>query len=164
MKKYLTLVLVLAFLLTFTTSTQALVEPTVNEGQGYFTVSLVPRGDTGFSIGGDFGITNTAGIFGEIGEPYSRLGLKYQLSPEFAVTGGYVVNESVFLGLNTSIPAADNLRIAGELGLVAPDSDLALMYQAGAIYDLQQNIDIRASYNGITSGKNDFKLGFGYSF
>ena len=164
MKKYLTLVLVLAFLLTFTTSTQALVEPTVNEGQGYFTVSLVPRGDTGFSIGGDFGITNTAGIFGEIGEPYSRLGLKYQLSPEFAVTGGYVVDNSVFLGLNTSIPAADNLRIAGELGLVAPDSDLALMYQAGVIYDLQQNIDIRASVNGITSDTNRFKLGFGYSF
>ena len=164
MKKYLTLVLVLAFLLTFTTSTQALVEPTVNEGQGYFTVSLVPGGTTGFSIGGDFGITNTTGIFGEIGEPYSRLGLKYQLSPEFAVTGGYVVNESVFLGLNTSIPAADNLRIVGELGLVAPENDLSLMYQAGAIYDLQQNIDIRASYNGITSEKNNFKLGFGYSF
>ncbi|GEM_PF-998224 len=165
MKKYLTLILVLAFLLTFSTSTQALIEPAVNEGQGHFMVNLVvPRADSGFSIAGDFGITDNIGIFGEIGDPYSRLGLKYQLSPEFGLTGGYVVNKSVFLGLNTSFPAADNLRIAGELGLVIPDDDLALMYEAGAIYDLPENIDIRASVNGITSEMNKFKLGFGYSF
>ncbi|MFW5790120.1 MAG: hypothetical protein ACOCWE_02585 [Bacillota bacterium] len=166
MKKYLILILVFAFIISVTAPTQALVEPDVNEGHGHFLVNLVvPRVDSGFAVAGDYGINNNFGIFGEIGDPFSRLGLKYQLSPGFAVTGGYVVNNSIFIGLNTSLAAADNLRISGDFGLVAPDSDLALMYEAGAIYELPENIDVRASVSGITS-KIDikYKLGFGYSF
>ncbi|MFN2363739.1 MAG: hypothetical protein ABR596_05515 [Halarsenatibacteraceae bacterium] len=165
MKKYLTVILIFAFIFLFANSTQALIEPGVNDGQGHFMVNLVvPQTDSGFSIAGDYGINNNVGIFGEIGDPFSRLGLKYQLSPEFAVTGGYVVDNSIFIGLNTSLPASDNLRIAGELGLVVPEEDLALMYEIGAIYNLPENIDVRASANGISSDDNKFKLGFGYSF
>jgi len=164
MKKYLTIVLIFAFIFSFTIPTLALIEPDVNESQGHFMVNLVVRGDSGFSIAGDYGISNNVGVFGEIGGPFSRLGLKYQLSPEFALTGGYVVDNSIFIGLNTSLPAADNLRIAGELGLVVPEEDIALMYEIGAIYNLPENIDVRASANGISSNDTKFKLGFGYSF
>lgn len=165
MKKCLIFILVFAFLVSFTTSTQALIEPNVTEGQGHFIVNLVvPQTDSGFSIAGDYGINNNVGIFGEIGDPFSRLGLKYQLSPEFAVTGGYVVNNSIFIGLNTSLPVTDKLKLAGDLGLVVPEEDLALMYEVGVIYNLPENIDVRASANGISSNDGKFKIGFGYSF
>ncbi|MGM0420333.1 MAG: hypothetical protein ACQEQG_04995 [Bacillota bacterium] len=165
MKKVMILSLTLMLIFVFSVSTQALMRPEVNQGQGHFLINLVvPQVDSGFSAGGNYGLTDSVGIAGEIGDPFSRLGFTYELNPNFGVSAGYIVDKSVYLSLSASTQLTQKMTAVGEFGLASPTDSLALLYDAGIIYDLPENIDVRASINGLTSNNTKFKLGFGYSF
>ncbi len=162
------LLLILSFIFSFSVS--ALPAAEVNSGSGFLTAQLVFGTDNGeaFNIGGQYGIWQNLAIFAETGDPYSRIGGKYQIHDNIATTAGYIINESIFLGLSAQYNIWQDLTAAGELSLAASPADesLTAFYDLGIIYDFPENIDLRLSITDmLNDGQNiRTKIGLGYNF
>lgn len=163
MKKFVSAAIILLALLTLVQPARALLTPDTGVLQGYLTASLVPGGASGFSVSGQLGLWENLAVFGQLGDPYKRLGGKVQINPWLAVTGGYLIERSIFLGINLQRKLLEELTGAADLALAAPLEEAALAYELGFIYQLPENLDARISLQGLSRNYN-FKLGFGYNF
>ncbi len=147
----------------------ALQETTVESGHGHLSALLVFNTDRGdaFHIGGHYGVWGNLALFGEYGDPHHRLGGRYQFHENFAAVAGHMPGESIFTGISADYSPISSLKIAGELSLAVSKltEELALYYDLGLIYDLPENLDLRAAITDLTSDDESirFKIGFGYN-
>ncbi len=163
MKKSLFAVVILLMLLLLVQPADALLTPDTEAFQGYLTASLVPGGASGFAVSGQLGLWESLAVFGQLGDPYNRLGGKVQLNPYLALTAGYLINRSIFLGINLQRKLAEKFTGAADLALAAPLEEAALAYELGLIYQMPENLDVRISLQGLARDYN-LKLGLGYNF
>ncbi len=169
-RKISVIALTVLFFFTFSFSVSALPAAEVTSGSGHLSAQLVFGTDNGdgFNIGGQYGIWQELALFGETGDPYTRLGGKYQFHENFAAGGGYILDESIFLGLSTQYNIWEDLDAVGELNLaVSPDDEsLSVFYDVGVQYDLPENIDLRISLTDLLYDDQGIrtKIGFGFNF
>lgn len=169
-QKTVIITLTILFVLTFSLSASASPTAEVSSGSGHLSAQLVFGTDNGdaFNIGGQYGIWQELAIFGEIGDPYTRLGGKYQFHEYFAAGGGYILDETIFLGLSGQYNILEDIEAVAEINLaVSPGNEsLSLFYDLGIIYDLPENIDLRISLTDLLYDEQGVraKIGFGFNF
>lgn len=160
------IVFLVVFLLMIPTAAMGLNSPSVSEGHGVITGMFVTN--TGLVLGAEFGLSSDLAIFGNyafINQP--KLGLKYELNPTLALTGGVIGFSpmSPFLGINAAAVLGKNLSALGEVDFTMAGNTFIFMYEAGLKYNLARQLDIRAGLLGSTAGSGvDFQLGIGYKF
>src|SRR5690554_5308154 len=165
MKKITVLLLTGVMLVVFAVSAWGLNTPAVSRSHGVITGRFVS--DHGLFIGGEYGITQDMAVHVELAPSnLTKVGLKYQTSPNLAVTGG-IIGSSVFFGINGSTALTRELTGIAELDVTMADNRVNLLYELGARFNIDQRLDIRGGLMGFVSesaGTPLFQLGVGYKF
>ena len=168
MKKAGTILLVITLIFILTSSVFATNSPAVVKNHGVISGYLISTGNNEISLNGEFGITDKLAIIGSLGDhPMSRLGVKYEVKPVLAMTGGFFLNKQTpFFGINGATPLTNKLLGTAELDITMPNGNLSFVYDMGLIYDLPDNMSIRGGITGDTANDYSpyFKLGLGYGF
>ena len=163
MKKINVLLLIIMIFVSLTGVANALNTPGVSTNHGVITGMLVSG--TGVKITGEYGFDTQLAIIGTVGDPYTRLGAKYQVDNNLAVLAG-VTDDSPFFGVNGSRFIRNRLFGIYDVDVLKKDSDLALFYELGVKVDLQSNVDLRAGLIGFTTDDDfpELELGIAYKF
>ncbi len=167
------LILMLAVLAVFATSVVALGlnSPSVSKGAGVIT-GMFATEDKGLLLGLEYGLSEKFAITGRVGMgddfDYSKLALKYEVSPRFAILGGvyeYGIDNEPYFGINGSVSFDRDISGILEVGVIMAD-DTEMVYEAGIKYNINKQIDIRLGILGSTfeGDENAFELGAGYKF
>lgn len=166
------LIMMLVILAVFSTSVVALGlnSPSVSKGGGVIT-GMFATEDIGLLLGLEFGLSEKFAISGRVGLDdieFSKLVLKYEVSPNFAILGGlfeYGLDNEPYFGINGSVSFDRDFSGIIEAGVIMAD-DIEMVYEAGIKYNVNKEIDIRAGVLGSTYDWNEtaFELGVGFKF
>ncbi|PRX27676.1 outer membrane protein with beta-barrel domain [Orenia metallireducens] len=164
-KKLVAVILVAVFTVGFAGVGYALTSPQVGQNHGVITGMLVS--DHGLKLSGEYGLTPKLALMGTMGDPISRLGVKYELDGNFALVGG-VTESSPFIGINGSHQFNSDITGIYEFDLSARRSDLSLMYELGLKINLDAKVDLRAGILGFIEDDHHhfhtLEVGVGYKF
>jgi hypothetical protein len=163
MKQVKTFVFVAALFVLMSGNVFALNHPAVSQHHG--TIYGMVVSDHGLMLGGEFGLTSQLALIANIGGSIDRLGIKYETSPNLAVTGG-LMGSSAFIGLNGAFGLDRNVQGLYEVALVAGNYDVGLYYEFGVKVNLDSHLDIRGGLIGtvFNSHHPHLQLGLGYRF
>ena len=158
MNKKITLFITISLVVLMCGSALAVNTPGVEKNHGVITV-LMQENST-LSLGLEYGITSNIAFTGRYLSEEIILGAKYQLSNNFAVIGG-LVSDDIYVGLNTAQNFTQRLKGTYEVDMFIYENDYYFPYQAGLIYDLEKNLDIRVGVNGSFDNLSNVGVTFG---
>jgi hypothetical protein len=162
MKKLLILLFTLSLLLFSSLAAYGFNSPTVTEGEWDVMAMFVTEG--GLMVGGEYGINPDLAVIAELGSPYSKIGVIYELKSNLALTGG-IAGSGLFGGVIGSMPMGKNLLGIGELDLGLFNDLVALMYEIGVRYRIDSQWDLRGGIVGsFVGGYNGMGVGFGAGY
>jgi len=166
------LVLMLVVIAVFSTSVVAfgLNSPSNTKGGGVIT-GMFATEDIGFLLGIEYGLSEKFAVSGRIGFDdldFTKLVVKYEVSPNFAIVGGvfeFGIDSEPYFGINGSVAFDRDFSGLLEAGVIMAD-DVEVVYEAGIKYNVNKGIDIRAGIIGSTYDNSEtaFELGAGYKF
>ena len=172
MKKILVVLFTLIFVFTFSVVSFGLTTPTVTVNHGVVTGMIVSSPYNGVMIGAEYGIITDLAIDGEFGNNLTKLGVKYELNPSIALTGGILAlgngaSTDPYIGVNAGSAINKDFMVLGELDLSSVGGQFIVMYEAGVKYNIIKQLDIRGGVLGATgngTGNTSFELGVAYKF
>jgi len=164
-KRLVAVILVAVFTVGFSGISYALNSPGVVQNHGAITGILVS--DHGLKLSGEYGLTPQLALIGTMGDPISRLGVKYEVNGNFALLGG-ITDSSPFIGINGSHKINSDISGLYEFDLSSRRSDLSLMYELGLKINLDAKVDLRAGVLGFIEDSyhhyHTLEVGIGYNF
>lgn len=170
MKKLLIALLVVSALFSTSVVAFGLNSPSNSKGGGVIT-GMFATEDLGILLGLEYGLSDKIAVSGRIGlddKDFSKLVVKYEVSPNFAIVGGvfeYGIDSEPYFGINGSIAFDRDFSGILEAGVIMAD-DTEVFYEAGIKYNVNKQIDIRCGVLGSTYKGDDtaFEVGVGYKF
>ena len=170
MKKLIVVMLVVLALFSTSIVAFGLNSPSNSKGGGVIT-GMFATEDLGILLGLEYGLSDKFAVSGRIGlgdRDFSKLAVKYEVSPNFAIVGGvfdYGVDSEPYFGINGSVAFDRDFSGIIEAGVIMAD-DTEVVYEAGIKYNVNKQIDIRGGVIGSTYKGDDtaFELGAGYKF
>lgn len=171
MKKLLIVMVSLLMVLATSITALGLNSPSVSKGSGVIT-GMFATEDKGVLLGLEYGLSEKFAITGRVGMEddfdYSKLALKYEVSPHFAILGGvyeYIFDQEPYFGINGSVSFDRDISGVFEAGVIMAD-DVEVVYEAGIKYNVNREIDIRFGVLGSTYKLDDtaFEMGAGFKF
>ncbi len=163
MKREVIFILTVLLVIVMAGQALALTDPFVAKDHGVVTGMIVSS--DGLSITGEYGLKRDLAVIATLGDPITRLGVKYELGNTYSLVGGLTEN-SPFIGLNGAYALADDVTSIYELDLAVPGSELSLMYELGVKIDIDQAVDLRAGILGFVENNRfpHLQVGVGYQF
>lgn len=170
MKKLIVVMLVVLALFSTSIVAFGLNSPSNSKGGGVIT-GMFATEDIGFLLGIEYGLSNKFAVSGRIGfddVDFTKLAVKYKVSPNFAIVGGvfdYGTDSDPYFGINGSVAFDRDFLGIIEAGVIMAD-DTEVIYEAGIKYNINKQIDIRGGIIGTTyeNSETAFELGAGYKF
>ncbi|NLY75463.1 MAG: porin family protein [Firmicutes bacterium] len=170
MKKLLILLLLVSALFSTSVAALGINSPSVSKGGGVIT-GLFATEDLGILVGLEYGLSEKFAVSGRVGlddRDFTKLTIKYEISPTFAVVGGvldYGADSEPYFGINGALAFDSDFTGILEAGVLLAD-DTEVIYEAGIKYNINRQIDIRGGFLGSTYKGDDtaFELGVGYKF
>ncbi len=172
MKKMFIVLFVVSALFSTSLVAFGLNSPSVSKGGGVITGMFVTE-DIGLLLGLEYGLSEKFAVSGRVGLDddfdYTKLAVKYEVSPTFAILGGIIEygseDSDPYFGINGAISFDRDFMGILEVGVILSD-DPEGVYEAGIKYKLNKQIDIRGGVLGSTydGSETAFELGAGYSF
>ncbi|WP_018249633.1 hypothetical protein [Orenia marismortui] len=162
-KKISILGLIAIFTVTFSGVSFALNSPVVVQDHGVITGMIIS--DNGLRLTGEYGLTSQLALIGTAGDPINRIGVKYEIDPNFAIVGG-VTEDSPFIGINGSRKLHKDIVGLYEFDLSMRRDDLSLLYELGIKLNLDNNVDLRAGVIDFVEHSHfpSLEVGIGYKF
>lgn len=172
MKKLLIVLLVVTAVFTTSMAALGINSPSISKGGGVIT-GMFATEDIGLLLGLEYGLSEKFAVTGRVGLDddfdYTKLAVKYGVSPTFAILGGIIAygndDSDPYFGINGAIAFDRDFMGILEAGVILGD-DTEMVYEAGIKYKLNKQIDIRGGILGSTYDDSEtaFELGAGYSF
>lgn len=170
MKKLLIIALVISAMFSTSVVALGLNSPSVSKGGGVIT-GMFATEDIGLLLGIEYGLSQKFAVSGRVGlddRDFTKLAVKYEVSPTFAIVGGvfdYGSDSDPYFGINGSLSFDRDFEGILEAGAILAD-DIEIFYEAGIKYNVNKQIDIRAGVIGTTyeGDESAFELGAGFKF
>lgn len=170
MKKLIVVMLVVLALFSTSIVAFGLNSPSNSKGGGVIT-GMFATEDIGFLLGIEYGLSEKFAVSGRFGfddVDFTKLAVKYEVSPNFAIVGGvfdYGIDSEPYFGINGSVAFDRDFSGILEAGVIMAD-DTEVVYEAGIKYNVNKQIDIRGGILGSTveDSETAFELGAGYKF
>lgn len=170
MKKLLIVLLVVSAVFSTSVVALGLNSPSVSKGGGVIT-GMFATEDLGLLLGIEYGLSQKFAVSGRVGlddRDFTKLALKYEVSPSFAIVGGvfdFGADSEPYFGINGSLSFDRDFEGILEAGAILAD-DVEIFYEAGIKYSINKQIDIRGGVIGTTFEDDEtaFELGAGYKF
>jgi len=170
MKKLFIILLLVSALFLTSAAALGLNSPSVSKGAGVIT-GMFATEDLGILVGLEYGLSEKFAVSGRVGlddRDFTKLTIKYEVSPTFAVIGGvldYGLDSEPYFGINGALAFDKDFTGILEAGVILAD-DTEVVYEAGIKYNLNRQLDIRGGFIGSTyeGDETAFELGVGYKF
>jgi len=164
MKKIMLISLMICCLLLIPGVALGLNTAEVQEKGGEITLLFI--GEQGLQMGVEYGLTPEIAAYVQIHEAATLVSAKYEFDSNLAIMLG-VVNEAPFIGINTSMPLDENIKLMGDFSLSLANNRLSALLEMGIGFKFADNMDLRggllaeASNNGKTF---NFQMGIGIHY